>query len=174
MKSVRSEKGAAVVEFAVLFLLLMVFLFGIIDFGILWVESHYITNAAREGARVASKFSDLSDTTAQDKIEEAVKKYLEGIYGTLQTSEVHLSYNAGFPANPDFVEIVVRDGTLNAFNDPADAVSSPPNAVEVQVMVQTAQVWEPVLWDLLELIPGDNIPAQKQITRNAVFAKDPD
>ena len=172
MKSGRSEKGAAVVEFAVLFLLLMVFLFGIIDFGILWVESHYITNAAREGARVGSKISDLSVTAAQDKIEAAVKKYLEGIYGTLPTSEVHLSYDTGFPANPVFVEIVVRDGTLNDFTDPD--ITSPPNAVQVQVMVQTAQVWEPVLWDLLELIPGDNIPAQKQITRNAVFAKDPD
>jgi len=174
MNSVRSEKGAAVVEFAILFLLLMVFLFGIIDFGIIWVESHYITNAAREGARVASKFSDLSDTTAQDKIEAAVKNYLEGIYGTLQDSEVDLTYDGSFPGSPKFVEILVTHGTLNSFNDAANQVTSPPNAVEVQVMVQTAQVWEPVLWDLLQLIPGTDVPAPREITRSAVFAKDPD
>jgi Flp pilus assembly protein TadG len=172
MKSCRSEKGTAVVEFAVLFLLLLVFLFGIIDFGIIWVESHYITNAAREGARVASKFSDLSETTAHDKIEAAVKKYLEGLYGTLLDSKVHLTYDAGFPSSPNFVEIVVQDGTLNDFTDPD--IASPPNAVKVQVRVQTAQVWEPVLWDLLQFIPGTDVPAPREITRSAVFAKDPD
>ena len=80
----------------------MVFLFGIIDFGILWVESHYITNAAREGARVASKLSDLSDATAQGKVEAAVKKYLEGIYGTLQASEVHLHLRRRLPGQSGF------------------------------------------------------------------------
>ena len=45
-----SEKGAATVEFAIIFLLLMIIVFGIIEFGFLWLQSFYIANAAREGA----------------------------------------------------------------------------------------------------------------------------
>ncbi len=44
-----SEKGAATVEFAIIFLLLMIIVFGIIEFGFLWLQSFYIANAAAKG-----------------------------------------------------------------------------------------------------------------------------
>jgi Flp pilus assembly protein TadG len=50
----RNNRGAALVEFAIVVSLLMVLLFGIIDFG--WLIKDYlaINQAAREGARTAA------------------------------------------------------------------------------------------------------------------------
>ncbi len=172
MKSGNSERGAAVVEFAVMFLLLLVFALGIIDFGILWVQSHYITNAAREGGRVASKIGDLSTSAAQTEIKTAVETYLTGIYKNLNGSQVNLTYGNSFPGSSKFVEILVTAGSLNDFTDPD--ITSPPDAVEVQVKVQTAETWTPVLWDILDLLPGSNITAPREISKSAVFTKAPE
>jgi len=47
------ETGAELVEFALAFPLLLLVVMGIIDFGLLFQQYEVITNAAREGARVA-------------------------------------------------------------------------------------------------------------------------
>jgi hypothetical protein len=48
-----SETGAELVEFAIALPLLLLVLFGIVDFGMLFQRYQAVTNAAREGARVA-------------------------------------------------------------------------------------------------------------------------
>jgi Flp pilus assembly protein TadG len=45
------QKGAAIVEFAIILPLLLILVFGIADVGILLHNSQVITNASREGAR---------------------------------------------------------------------------------------------------------------------------
>jgi Flp pilus assembly protein TadG len=50
----RSERGAALVEFALVLPLLLVVIAGIVDFGFLFQRYEVVTNAAREGARLAS------------------------------------------------------------------------------------------------------------------------
>ncbi|MBQ6711114.1 MAG: pilus assembly protein [Clostridia bacterium] len=50
---VRSEKGQAIVEFALVLPLLLALLCGIIDFGWLYYNQITLNNAAREGARYA-------------------------------------------------------------------------------------------------------------------------
>lgn len=45
------EKGAALVEFAMVLLPLIILVFGILEFGLLLFNKQVITNAAREGAR---------------------------------------------------------------------------------------------------------------------------
>lgn len=45
------QKGAAMVEFAIVLPLLLVLVFGIIEFGLLLYNQQVITNASREGAR---------------------------------------------------------------------------------------------------------------------------
>jgi Flp pilus assembly protein TadG len=47
----RNEKGSALVEFALILPLLVLLLFGIIEFGLLLYNQQVITNASREGAR---------------------------------------------------------------------------------------------------------------------------
>jgi hypothetical protein len=50
---VRSEAGAELVEFALVLPLLLLVFGGIVDFGLLLQRQQVITNAAREGARLA-------------------------------------------------------------------------------------------------------------------------
>jgi len=47
------DQGAELIEFALVFPLLLLVLFGIMDFGMLFQRYETVTNAAREGARVA-------------------------------------------------------------------------------------------------------------------------
>lgn len=50
----RVERGASLVEFALVLPLLMLFLFGIVQFGIAYDMKQSINSAAREGARAAA------------------------------------------------------------------------------------------------------------------------
>jgi Flp pilus assembly protein TadG len=49
----RSERGAEFVEMALAFPLLLIVVLGILDFGMLFQQYEVLTNAAREGARIA-------------------------------------------------------------------------------------------------------------------------
>jgi Flp pilus assembly protein TadG len=53
---IKCQKGASAVEFAIVLPLLLAFVFGIIEFGILLYDKAVITNASREGARTAVLF----------------------------------------------------------------------------------------------------------------------
>ena len=46
-----SQKGAAMVEFALILIPLIILTFGLIEFGLLMYNQQVLTNAAREGAR---------------------------------------------------------------------------------------------------------------------------
>jgi len=163
MKIRNSEKGAAVVEFALLATLLLVFVFGIIEFGFLWLQSHYIANAAREGARVASKIAEVSagptltnESEVQTAVQNAIKDYLRG---AVVYSDSFIDSNSGSPKNVD-VSVVPR--TITGGGVTLDGI-------EVDVTVQTARIWEPVLWSLLNLLPGVNSGEIRQITETALF-----
>lgn len=166
MRGIWGNRGAAVVEFAILFLLLMIMVFGIIEFGFIWLQSDYIANAAREGARVAATGED------QAKIENAVKMYLKGLYGEKRVEGMPPYNNpakaGGCCGSGDFIEVTITDEEISAG---LPAGENPP-AVKVKVTVQSAEVWEPVLWDLLRLINPD-IQDIKEIGSFAVFAVEP-
>ena len=53
-KLLKRQKGQALVEFALIFPVIVIILFGIIEFGRLWETMSVLTSAAREGARVAA------------------------------------------------------------------------------------------------------------------------
>jgi len=62
----KSLKGAAVVELAVVLPLLLTLVFGIIEFGWVFMVRETLTNASREGCRVAVlQGSSLMDITTQ-------------------------------------------------------------------------------------------------------------
>jgi len=48
---IKNQKGAALVEFGLILPLLILLIFGVIEFGLLLFNQQVITNAAREGAR---------------------------------------------------------------------------------------------------------------------------
>lgn len=69
----KSEHGAAAIEFALVLPVLLLLLFGIIEFGLLLFNKAVLTNAAREGAR----FGIVSATPRKtdDEIEDTVTSY---------------------------------------------------------------------------------------------------
>ena len=72
IKGLRCQKGVAAIEFAIVLPLLMMIVFGIIEFGLLMYDKQVITNASREGARIG--ISDVAVTDAE--IEAVVANYV--------------------------------------------------------------------------------------------------
>jgi Flp pilus assembly protein TadG len=70
----KREEGAAAVEFAILLPLLMMILFGIIEFGLVLYNKEVITNASREGARFGIVIGDPRPAAGQ--IQGVVNTYL--------------------------------------------------------------------------------------------------
>lgn len=73
-KGFTSESGASAVEFALLLPLLMMLVFGIVEFGFALYRQAVLTNASREGARVGIVQAIPPITTAQ--INAAIDNYL--------------------------------------------------------------------------------------------------
>jgi Flp pilus assembly protein TadG len=66
-KAWRAEDGAELVEFAVVAPVMLLVLLGIIDFGLLFQRYQVLTNAAREGARIAV-LPGYSTTDVEDRV----------------------------------------------------------------------------------------------------------
>ncbi len=60
-----NRKGVAIIEFAFVLPILLVFLGGAIDFGVAFFVSHTVQNAAREGARLGVSMEDLTPDDAR-------------------------------------------------------------------------------------------------------------
>jgi Flp pilus assembly protein TadG len=70
-----AESGASMVEFALILPILVVLLFGIIEFGILFYDKAVITNASREGARAGIVYADPRMPSGE--IEDIVLSYCQ-------------------------------------------------------------------------------------------------
>ncbi len=73
MKRIRNQRGAALLETAITIPLVLLVTVGIFEFGRAYQTWQVLTNAAREGARVAI----LPDST-DGSVSLAVKNYIEG------------------------------------------------------------------------------------------------
>ena len=70
----KKQKGASLVEFAVLAPLFVVLLFGLVEFGLFIYSKGVITNASREGARYGVVYASPRKTTTE--IRTKVQDYL--------------------------------------------------------------------------------------------------
>lgn len=100
----KSERGAELIEFALIFPLLLLVLVGMIDFGFLFQRYEVLTNAAREGARIAV----LPNYTAAD--------VRSRVCGYLTTGGVP---TAGCPAAPTNPVVTVAAATITVPTGPA-------------------------------------------------------
>ena len=98
MLNIRNQRGAAAIEFAILLSVLVVLLFGIIEFSILLYDKAVITNASREGARAGIVFvdPDTGSRLDQAQIASVVNTYCAN----------HLITFGGDPQNPTVANTV--------------------------------------------------------------------
>ena len=130
LKKLKAQKGAAAVEFAIILPLLIMLLFGIIEFGIILYDKAMITNASREGARAGIVFDP--DGIPDSDIRNVVKEYCMGHMITFGEDSiedgdititrdtvtgnltVNVTYTYDFLVLPNFVAGIVGDINLAA------------------------------------------------------------
>lgn len=95
----RGERGAAAIEFAIISVVLLLIVFGIIEFGILLFDKHILTNASREGARagIVMRVPRLSDA----EIENIVRAYAREHMVSFR-ADIHLDFGPWPDENPEF------------------------------------------------------------------------
>ena len=83
----REESGSQLIEFMLVFPIMMLLIAGIMDFGMLLRTYEAVTNAAREGARVA-----VLEGYGQDDIEVRIDQYLDaaGLTGVRDVDVVNV------------------------------------------------------------------------------------
>jgi Flp pilus assembly protein TadG len=91
-----SDEGQAVVEFAVILPVLLLVLFGILQFGIVFNNYIQVTSAAREGARKAATSRALGVSGA----ESAATTSAKAAAASLNQSNLTIT----FPNSPTFVQ----------------------------------------------------------------------
>ena len=109
----RGERGAALVEFALAVPLLLVVIAGIVDFGFVFQRYEVITNAAREGARLAS----LPGYDAAD-VEAHVRSYVANGLSMSDTSGV-----MPVSGTPKGVDVAYQDLTVSGVDVPTAVVT---------------------------------------------------
>ncbi len=140
----RNQNGTAVVEFAVILPLLVVIVFGIIEFSVLLYDKAMVTNASREGARAGIVFNvdgsgdwlAVSDTTIRNTVTGYLSSYLislgdptatvsipdpvrttnpdTGTYSPGGTLTVTVTYTYTFMVIPNFIASIINPITLTA------------------------------------------------------------
>lgn len=95
------EAGAAAIEMALVLPILLVLVFGIVDFGRAYNAKVSLTQAAREGARVRSLGGDAAATTT--RVQQAA--------GFLPAADVSVGAGAACPANPLPADVVTVTAT---------------------------------------------------------------
>ncbi|MBW2740364.1 MAG: pilus assembly protein [Deltaproteobacteria bacterium] len=73
-----NQKGATIVEFAIVLFLLLTLIFGITEFGLAIFNRHVITNAAREGARygIVARPVRLTDNEIKAEVLDYAEEHL--------------------------------------------------------------------------------------------------
>jgi Flp pilus assembly protein TadG len=98
LKRIREKQGAAAIEFALVLPLLIILVFGIIEFSLLLYDKAMITNASREGARAGIVYSSpdrISDAEITTVITNYCRNYLITFgSGTLQPPVISRTGNS--------------------------------------------------------------------------------
>lgn len=141
----KDQRGATAVEFAVIAALLFVILFGILEFGIIFLQEHYVANAAREGVRIGVRGNNYNcfggdsngtcDVDREQVVADEVRSYLSTLYSTANILKPTFG-------NDD----ITRDPDQN--DDPGDGKKI------LSVTVEVNNFFPPILSSLVKLLPG--------------------
>jgi Flp pilus assembly protein TadG len=95
-----NQKGAAIVEFAIILPLLLLLIFGMIEFSLLMYNKAMITNASREGARrgivyrvdpTTFNYSPLNDTQIRTEVTNYLSNHLITFSPTATTHTTNIT-----------------------------------------------------------------------------------
>jgi len=117
MLNIRGQRGGAAIEFAIVLPVLVVLLFGIIEFSTFLYDKAVITNASREGARAGIRFNGPTAEEVEDVVdnycagnlitfgsETDITTVASGVGGASGTPcTVTVTYNYGFLVLPNFI-----------------------------------------------------------------------
>jgi len=94
-----SDRAAALVEFAIVLPILLLIVFGIVDFGRALYTANNLTSAVREGARLASTQISPDPTVAASKtaVSNAVKAYTKAVDVNAPVPTVAESFSGAIP-----------------------------------------------------------------------------
>lgn len=93
----RETRGSALVEFAIALPVLLLLVFGIVDFGRALFALNNLTNAVREGARLASvQFPDPTTGAAISAVRTRVNNYVSS-FGGSGAYTVNVTPDQAFP-----------------------------------------------------------------------------
>ncbi len=104
----RDTRGTAVVEFAIIFPVLAMLVFGVIDFGRAFFLRNNLVSAVREGARYGATMADPCATASQTLIRARVQTYVTSFGGAAVTPTVDTSAGACSPTAGVVTDVVVR------------------------------------------------------------------
>ena len=86
-RSEQGQRGVAMVEFAIVLPLLLILMFGLIEFGLVLYNKQVITNASREGARYGIS-SENGVRISENKIRNVVIEYVDKYMITFGADEI--------------------------------------------------------------------------------------
>jgi hypothetical protein len=119
--TIKNQKGASAVEFAIVLPLLLLLLFGIVEFGFLLYNKAMITNAAREGARAGIVFDETR--LSESGICQVVYDYCEDHLINFDPAEnVHCGLDADAHHNDTHPKYTPAG--LTSLTDVDDAITS--------------------------------------------------
>lgn len=136
----RDQRGAVAVEFALIVPMLLLLVFGIIEFGVMLNRDMIVGNASRDGARVAS---------------------LNGTYAEIRTSIVNELGQSGIPtASPGTtitIDCLKADGSkCNATASSYDSLAASGTTAIVKVSYRHA-----LITPFISSIMGDNVTLEQ-------------
>ena len=142
LKKKDARRGAAMVEMALVLPVFLMLVMGIIEFGRGMMVSNLVTNAAREGARMA-----VLDGSTNAEVQTAVRTFLQGaISSSLTTSDIGITITVTpAPGNPNPANVLAN--------------TSPRDLIAVQVALPFNKV---------ALIPGKYL-AGRTLTGNSAM-----
>jgi hypothetical protein len=128
MTRIRNERGTALVEAAITIPILLLIAIGIFEFGRAYQTWQVMTNAAREGARVA-----VTPGSTDGDVAAIVSKYLEdGGVERFKEARININRNAA---------LAVGTGSLVSVTCPFDFIVLQPIA---QLVKPSSKVGEPI------------------------------